>query len=361
MEQQDQDRTEEATPYRLEQARGKGSVARSADVNTAFAVAALVGFLGMWGASSLQQFLDGAAMLLRQSHALSFRADAVLPWATTALLDALSALGPLLAMVVVAGVVSSFLQFGSVLSVHPVKPDWERLNPLAGFKRLVSGRALYEAVKNVIKLVLCAGVLALVVMHLLPELTARLLHGDHRAQGRVLLDATTSLAAWMLLVLVAIALIDIVYSRREYARKLMMSRRDLRDEHKHREGDPKIKARIRELQNEMRRRSRSLSRVKSADVLVTNPTHLAVALSYRHGEMPAPLIAAKGAGEMVEAMKKVARRHGVLIVENRPLARALYRQDIDTHVAEAHYPAVARILLWAQEVRQRQSPRSPAP
>jgi flagellar biosynthetic protein FlhB len=360
MAEQEQDRTEQATPYRLEQARGKGSVARSAEVNSVFAVAAFVGFLAMWGASSVQSFIDASTLLLQQSHALSYSQAAATAWLLTALLDALTTLGPLLVMVVVAAIVSGILQFGVVFTTHPIKPDWERVNPMAGFKRIFSGRALFEARKNVAKLVLFSVVLTLTVLALLPTLIG-LLYSDHKGYAAVLIDTTSSVASWLLLALLAVALVDMVYSRREYARKMMMSRRDLKDEYKHREGDPKVKARIRELQSEMRRKSKSLGNVKTADVLITNPTHLAVALSYRHGEMAAPQITAKGAGDMVEAMKKIARRHGVLIVENRPLARALYRQQRDSSVPEQHYAQVARILLWVQEVRQRRAPRSTSP
>ena len=185
-----------------------------------------------------------------------------------------------------------------------------------------------------------------------------LLFADARGWGPHLMDALGTVVFRLLLAMVAVALVDLVFANREYARKLMMSRRELRDEHKHREGDPKIKARIRELQAEMRRRSRSLRRAGEADVVLTNPTHVAVALLYRHGEMAAPQIVAKGAGEMAQAMKRLARRRGVAIVENRALARALYEEPLDAAVPEAWYPQVARIMVWVQEARRMRAARS---
>ncbi|TAK83690.1 MAG: EscU/YscU/HrcU family type III secretion system export apparatus switch protein [Aquabacterium sp.] len=356
-EQQDQDRTEQATPYKREKAREKGMVVRSTEVGSAFAVLAFLLFLYLWGGAAVRQLAAASARLLGSADALPAGPSGAWRWIAAAGFEALSAIGPLLAAVVIAAIAASVLQFGLVLTTQPLKPDWQRINPAAGFKRLFSRRALFDALKNVLKLALFGAVIWFTLMGLMRPLRA-LLFADARGWGPHLTDALGTVVFRLLLAMVAVALVDLVFANREYARKLMMSRRELRDEHKHREGDPKIKARIRELQAEMRRRSRSLRRAGEADVVLTNPTHVAVALLYRHGEMAAPQIVAKGAGEMAQAMKKLARRRGVAIVENRALARALYEEPLDAAVPEAWYPQVARIMVWVQEARRMRAARS---
>lgn len=351
MAEQEQDRSEPATPFKLRQAKQRGSVAKSMDLNSVFVVAALLACLQLWAwpAAKGQSGLD--ALLFRQSSSFGFSQVQVWAWLSATAIETTLMLAPLFAAVMLAGVLSSLVQHGPVLSVQPIKPAFKRLNPATGFKRLFSKRALFDLVKNLVKLSLFTWVLYLAITHLLPGWLG-LLHLDAKAYAPRLLDDTAGLVFKLLLAMLAVALVDLIFTRWEYADKLRMSRRELKDEHKQREGDPKIKARIRELQNELRNKSRALKNIPNADVLVTNPTHLGVALMYRHGEMAAPAIVAKGAGDLVEKMKSVARRHRVTIVENRRLARALYGLEIHDAVPEAHYAEVARILVWIQEARK---------
>jgi len=147
-------------------------------------------------------------------------------------------------------------------------------------------------------------------------------------------------------------LLDIGYTRWDYGKKMRMSRREVRDEHKQREGDPRIRSRLRQLRAEMLKQSRALRSVRDADVLITNPTHLAVALSYKHGDMPAPKMLAKGAGNMAAKMREIARRRNIPVVENPPLARAIYKRlKTGEFLPEDLYPATAKILLWVYSMR----------
>lgn len=350
MAEQEQDRSEQATAYKIDKAREKGMVPRSLEINTVLAVTVFLSFLYFWGPAAMRRLAAMSAHLLSNAHALAFGDADVAAWSAASMLEALSALLPLLGLLVLAAVASAVVQFGLVLTSHPLKPDWQRINPMAGFKRIFSRRALFETVKNVLKLMLFGGVLALTLEGLVDGFLG-LSFMSGAGQGAYLLKSSRWTVLYLLLAMIAVAAADLLFVRRDYARQLMMSRREIRDEVKHREGDPKIKARIRELRGEMRQKSRAIRNVPDADVLITNPTHLAVALRYRHGEMPAPCIVAKGAGEQVESMKSLARRHGVTIVENRPLARALHRLHINASVPEAHYADVARILIWVQETR----------
>jgi flagellar biosynthetic protein FlhB len=153
-------------------------------------------------------------------------------------------------------------------------------------------------------------------------------------------------------IMLVFALLDWSINRWEYLRKMRMSKREIKDEHKERQGDPRIKRRLRELRLQWLKRSRQIAKVGSADVLLTNPTHYAVALEYRHGEMPAPTITARGAGEIARRMRLEARRRGVPVVENAPLARALYAlKESETLVPEEHFDQVARLLRWVYAAR----------
>jgi len=359
MAEQEQDRSEAATPFKLREAKKRGSVAKSMDLNSVFVVAALLGCLHLWSAGAATEQAALTRLLFLQSASFVFSANQTWAWLAKAVFESLVLLVPLFGAIMAAGVLSSLVQHGPVFSAQPLKPDFKRLSPAAGLKRIFSKRALFELGKNLLKLALFAWTIYLALRHALPTLV-QLLYVDAHAYGPRLLDEVGGVIFKLLLVMLVLALIDVLFTRWEYADKLRMSRRELKDEHKQREGDPKVKSRIRELQNELRNKSRALRNIPKADVLVTNPTHLGVALMYRHGEMAAPAIVAKGAGDMVEKMKSVARRHSVTIVENRRLARALHALALHDTVPEAHYAEVARILVWVQEARNRK-PAAGAP
>jgi flagellar biosynthetic protein FlhB len=157
----------------------------------------------------------------------------------------------------------------------------------------------------------------------------------------------------LVMVMLVLGLLDVLYVRWEFGKRMRMSKREVKDEVKSREGDPRIRARIRDLRKQMLKRSQALAKVPSADVLVTNPTRVAVAISYKHGVSTAPQVVAKGAGEAARSMRKLASRHQIPIVQNRALARALFREvDYDGYVPEKLYPQVAKIMVWVYAMRR---------
>jgi flagellar biosynthetic protein FlhB len=240
-----------------------------------------------------------------------------------------------------------------VLSFEPLKFDPERINPVAGLQRLLSLRTLFEGLRVCLKLVALTLAAWFALRALLPHLLV-LASLSPAAFLRVLAEDLASLGLKIALALALIALLDIAFTRREFGRKMRMSRRELKDEFKEREGDPRIRARLRELRNEMRKRSRALNNTGTADVVVTNPTHYAVALRYVHGEMPAPRLVAKGSGQLAAAMREIAWRHRIPIVQNPPLARRLFRKmAIDDHVPPDFHAEVARIIVWIHALRER--------
>lgn len=351
MAEQDADLSEQATPYKLEEARKKGSVARSNDFNAMSMMAALAVTLYAGGWEALRQTLVMQHALLTGIHRTSWSVDAVTVWMGELMVGMLHVLGPLFLTLAVVAVLANMMQTGPMFTMHPLKPDMDRINPVSGFKRVFSMRTLFEAGKSIVKLIILGAVAYTVVRDLIPGLMS-LTAASPKSYMKILLDLTGSLLVKLVLTLLCIALIDVGFTRWEFAKRMRMSVRDVKDESKNREGDPRIRQRVRELRKDMLKRSKSMAKVSGADVLITNPTHLAVALSYQHGTSSAPQVVAKGAGDVARKMRETASRHHIPVVQNRTLARALYREvDYDGYVPEKLYPQVAKIMVWVYAMR----------
>ena len=359
---QDGERNEEATPYKLEEARRKGSVARSTDLQSfvAIAVAAVAAFSLLEPALRalmrlMSQFLSAEAARFESTD----RAAAALQESLVqAVLVAAPVFFALLVAVVVAGLVQTR---GLLISTAPITPDFNRLDPVAGLKRLFSVKILFESGKNMLKLAVLVAVAWTTVAAAMPGLESL---GTVSAKSFLLtlVDSSASLLARLCAVLGAFALLDILFARWEFHRGMRMSRREQEEEHKNRDGDPRIKARLKELRQEYLKRARAVTRVPEADVLLTNPTHVAVAVKYEHGVSPAPQVIAKGAGSLARRMRDLAYRNQVPVVQSPPLARALYKEvEQDHYLPEKWYPEVARILVWVQAAKSARRRAVPSP
>jgi len=352
-QEQEQDRNEPATPSKRREAVKRGQVAKSLEVNSFVVTLGAAVVLAFWGQQVVQRQLAIERSLFEQAT----RADLDIPQLFAVLESVFIGLAktysPLIALLLVLVILSNLIQTGPVFSFVPLKPDPKRLNPVAGFKRVFSKRMLFESAKSVIKLLLFGTVLYFAVVTEIPGLLG-MMHSDPRSFPLLILNETSNIFFRLAMAILLLAILDVVYTRWEYSRKLMMSRREIKEEVKRREGDPKVRARIRELQREAAKRSKALRRVPEADVLITNPTHLAVALLYQRGVMAAPTVIAKGAGELVEKMKMTARRHRIPIIENRTLARSLFQQaELEAAIPAESYAAVAEVLVRAYAVRGR--------
>ena len=271
MAEQEHNRSEPARPFKLKEARRRGSVAKSLELNSLFAIFALLAIVYLRGLPIAQQQMKFDAALLSQAHQLSFDAMAVAQWLPRLLVVALDIVLPLFVLVIAVAIVGTLVQTGPVFSTHPLKPDFDRLNPVSGFKRLFSLRLLFELGKNLVKLVLLGGAMALLLRQLVPELLALLLT-EPAAYLRLSHGWVSGLIFKLAMVLAFIALIDVMFTRWSFADKLKMSRREVKEEIRQREGDPHVRARIRELQRELVKRAKAIKRLPDADVLITNPT-----------------------------------------------------------------------------------------
>jgi flagellar biosynthetic protein FlhB len=355
MAEQEQNRSEAATPYKIEEAKKKGSVSKSLEVNSLMVILVFLAITYLVGRHMIERQLRFDQSMLSQAHNMNFEADHLMGWLNASLVEAFYMLSPLFILLVVIAILSNVAQTGPVFTFFPLKPDFDRVNPVAGFKRMLSLKLVIESIKSVIKLALFSAVLYFTIKHFMPNLLAFSQMDPHGYVDSVL-SQISSLIFKLALVIAFVALLDFMYTRWSYGDQLKMSRREVKEEVKRREGDPRVRARIRELQRETLKRSKALSKVKDADVLITNPVHLAVALKYVRGEMHAPEVIAKGAGELAAMMKKIARTHRIPVVENKLLARALFRRvDFDGPVPEQLFPQVARLLVWAYAIREQQA------
>jgi flagellar biosynthetic protein FlhB len=354
MAEQDLDRSEAATPFKLQKARDKGQTPRSTELVGCAVFLAAVGWLVALGADAWHGLLLVARLpLLRAGEAASLPAMWVLVHDIAA--GAFAVLWPLFLAMALAAIAASVAQTGMVFSFEPLRPDLTRLHPVNGLRRIFSMRTLFDTARACIKLALLVGVAWLALRGLLAGFASAsaLSPADF---VRVLLQQAGSLGWKLALAMAAVAAVDLVFTRREFTRRMRMSRRELKDEFRHREGDPRIRARVRELRREMLRRSQSIKNTRDADVVLTNPTHYAVALRYAHGEMAAPRVVAKGAGQVAAAMREIAARHRIVVVQNPPLARRLFREAaLDEYLPPAFHAEVARIIVWVLALRQQKA------
>lgn len=351
MAEQEQDRSEAATPFKLSEAKRKGSVAKSPELSSLFALLTLMVVIALWARPGLERQFRMDAAIFELGARLSFEPSVMMRWLSLVMTEALAQMVPLMLPIVAVAILGGLLQSGPIFSLHAIKPDIDRINPVSGFKRLFSMRLVFETVKNVVKLLLFGAALYMLFVRMVPELIG-LMQMAPVQQLEVTLSHALVLIAKLTVIVALIAVIDMAYSRWSWLDKLKMSRREVRDELKNREGDPRIRARLRELRRETLKRSQAMRRLPEADVLITNPTHLAVALLYQRERMAAPQLIAKGSGEAAAQMRVLARRHGVPIVSNPTLARALFAgAEIDAPVPEGLFPQVARLLVWVYALR----------
>ncbi len=350
-----QERTEEPTPRRLEEARKKGQIPRSRELSTFAVVMAGVagcGFLGPHMARGLERILRANFRLDREDV---FHPRAILEHSLSALIDGLSLLAPFLALMVVVACAAPVLLGGWVMSWESLQPRFGKLNPLEGFKRMFSVRGLVELVKSLLKVMLLAAA-AFLVLRGGGDEALRLVGEGLRpalARGLDFLWLASLLLASVLAVVVAV---DVPYQLWDHRRKLKMTLQEIKDEFKESEGRPEVKSKIRQLQRE-RAQQRMMEEVPKADVVITNPIHFAVALRYDQSRGKAPQVVAKGVDLIAARIRELAVEAGVPLVAAPPLARALYHStSLEQEIPEGLYLAVAQVLAYVYQLRAARGP-----
>jgi flagellar biosynthetic protein FlhB len=349
-ERDDTERSEDPTPKRLDEAIKRGDVVKSQEVNTWFVIAAgtlvLMAFSAPMG-SNLEITLRG---LVANSYAIHTDGQALTGLAEKIGYEILGAVAIPFLLLMLAAVGGNAIQHRLLFSAEPLKPHLSKISPAAGLKRLMSKQALANFAKGLVKITLLGAVMAALLW---PE--RHRLAGLAATDPAVILPLTRSLTLQMLgavvAILAVIAAADYLFQYRQWFERQKMSFRELKEEFRQTEGDPMVKGKIRQLR-QARQRKRMMAAVPKASVVITNPTHFAVALQYERG-MTAPVCVAKGADLIARKIREVAEQHSIPIVENPPLARALHGTvEIDQEIPPEHYRAVAEIIGYVMKLRR---------
>ncbi|MCK5526400.1 MAG: flagellar biosynthesis protein FlhB, partial [Candidatus Latescibacteria bacterium] len=345
--------TEEPTTRRLEQAREKGQVAKSQEVTHWFMILAAALLIGVFGKSFAGGVTDSLYKFIARPHSIQVDGSSDL---RELMFETFGQLGLAILMpvcvILLAAFVAGVIQNGFIFSTETITPKLSKLSLAKGLKRLFSTRSVVEFVKGVLKICIVAAV---IVLLLWPEREVIFLVGSMDAVQ--FMGALQALAVRVLVGVLAImrviAAVDYLYQKQQHTKELRMSKQDLKDEFKQSEGDPMIKARLRQIRTE-RARQRMMQAVPEADVVITNPVRLAVALKYDPQSMKAPSVVAKGERLIAAQIKRIAQEAGVPIIEDKPLARALYKAvEVGMEVPQSLYRAVAEVLAYVFRMKRK--------
>ncbi|MFZ5996308.1 MAG: flagellar biosynthesis protein FlhB [Nitrospirota bacterium] len=346
------ERTEQATPRRRQKAREKGDVPRSRD---------LIGLMPLWVVFAYLSFGGFMFTTLLTYLRASLKRGFDIHLSDASFVEIFKddsfqigmMMAPLFGTILVIVAAVHFLQTGFLVTAQPLSPDLSKINPIEGIKRFFKLNTVVEALKGFLKVIILGVILYLLLIKEVVNLPALVdmdiasIAGFSYVQVKKLLLISAA-------VLSIFAVADYAYQRWQFERNLRMTKQEVKEEHKEVEGDPRVKARIKSLQREMARK-RMMQEVPKSDVVITNPTHFAVALKYDAAKMGAPTVVAKGANLVAEKIKEVAKAHGVPVFEDKPLARSLFKLKIGQEIPEAFYKALATILANVYRLKGRRS------
>lgn len=355
-----QEKTEEPTAKRIQEAREKGDVPRSKDLNTMLltlvAAAALL-LLGPYVAEALLDIFHYNFMISREDL---FDTQGMFRHLTHSVKESLYGMWPIMLVLVLATLIAPISLGGWNFSTKALAPKFSRLNPIEGIKRLFSLNSLVELLKSIAKVSVVGVSAVLVFLAFRMELPSLSWMAPEHAFGRMV-EILAWVAIWISSSLILIVLIDVPFQLYQYNEKMKMTLQEVKDEMKNTEGKPEVKGRIRQLQREMANR-RMMSDVPDADVIITNPTHYAVALKYDDGEMGAPELLAKGGDEIAMKIREIAEANGIPVLQIPPLSRAIYYStEIGDVIPEGLYMAVAQVLAYVYQLKQADKGRASHP
>ncbi|CDQ19728.1 flagellar biosynthesis protein FlhB [Halobacillus karajensis] len=346
------EKTEKATPKKRQDTRKKGQVPKSQDVNTGFLLLLVFGALFILG-PYMEGTLTGMYKVAfneyihrelteEQTHSMFVEMT----------MEISKIMAPIMGVAIVAGIASNLLQVGIMFTGEPLKLDLKKLDPIKGAKRIFSARALVELMKSLLKISL-VGVITFSIIWINKD--QMMMMSQKSVEGALAFFGTITILMGVdsALALLLLSVLDYTYQKYDHEKNIRMSKKDIKDEHKNIEGDPQIKAKIKEKQRQMSA-SRMMSEVPEADVVITNPTHYAIAIKYEETKSDAPFVVAMGVDFLALKIKEVAQSHHVTIVENRSLARALYQHsEVDQPIDEQFYKAVAEVLAYVYQLEKK--------
>ena len=350
-ESQGQERTEKATPKRRQQARRKGQVASSREIPSVLILMTALGFFyfaGSWMFWNISEVVGGIYQQLD-----TLRIDAVNDLSIFTMVvfkKVFLILIPFFVPISIAALAGNIGQIGFEMHSEPMRPKLSKFNPVSGLKKLVSLKSLVELIKSLLKILIVGSIAFGVVKKEITKFPPLM---QLEVVDILVFIGTVAFKILFLvcLALIVLAALDYIYQRWQYEENLKMTKQEIKDERKQSEGDPKVKGRIRKMQMEMAAR-RMMEAVPDADVVITNPVHLAIALQFDSTQMVAPTVVAKGAGPVAQRIKEIARENQVPIVENKPLAQALHKMvEIGEYIPVELYRAVAEVLAYVYRLK----------
>lgn len=348
----DPSKTEKPTPKRISDARKKGNVAKSQDINNA-AVLLTASVLLYFSWPPIAKLLS--TMMIERFSNLplqDFTIDLIVYLAAQTVQAMALVVAPIMLSLLVVGVVANYAQVGNLLTFEVLKPKPEKINPVNGLKRLFSMRSTIEALKGLLKIAIVGWICYAVISDRYVELATA--YGTGLLGLGTLIGSTAWMIAWrVMFALIVLGLLDFAYQRYEWEKNLKMTKQEVKDEHKQAEGSPEVKGEIKKRQRKMAQQ-RMMAEVPKASVVITNPTHFAVAVKYERETMEVPVVLAKGTDLVAKRIREVAQEAGVPMIENKPIAQALYKQvEVGDEIPPELYAAVAEILVAVQRANRK--------
>lgn len=346
-----QEKTEPATDKRRSESRKKGKVAKSIDLNGAFAFLTGIMILNATGTAVAMKIADVARDVFGRAASMPVTASSVHEMFVRTTTVMALALAPILIGLLMVGVAVNYVQVGFLFSAEALAPKFNKLNPLTGISKVFgSRRSAVELLKSMLKVVVLAVTAYMTLESVVPD-AMLLMDSDPGAILGFLTSATLSVGLKVGMAFLALAVLDYFYQKFEYEKELKMSKQEVKDESKMMEGDPMVKGRIRTVQRQIAYK-RMMQDVPKADVVVTNPTHFAIALKYDALKMAAPVVVAKGADLVAQRIREIALEHNVPIVEDKPLARLLFKSvDVGDPIPQKLFQAVAQVLAYIYRLK----------
>lgn len=347
----DQEKTERATPKKREKAKKKGQVAKSREVASVAVLLACLAFFWFGSSGMVAKMMALTSWLITQSSQFNVDYNNIQSLSSGIVYKIFAMISPLLLSAFFMALLANYAQVGFVLSSESVQPKLSKIDPIKGLKKLFSIKGLVELVKNIFKILLIGFVVYVTIKGEIENFIPLM---DQSVWGILIYIGVVAfkIILRVCLALIILAVFDYIYQKWEFEKELKMSKQEVKDEFKQTEGDPIVKARIKRLQRDAARK-RMMASVPGADVVITNPTHLAVALCYDQASGFAPKVVAKGAGFIAENIKDVASENNVPIVDNKPLARLLYKNvDVDEIIPANLYRAVAEVLAFVYNMKR---------
>lgn len=347
------DKTEKATPKKKQDARKKGQVFQSKEITSAFVLLFMFIGLKLFGGFMSDQLTVFTKSMMGSFNNVQdvFSINGLTKLFVSTIVLLLKITGPIMAIALVTGLAAEYAQVGVLFTFETLKFKFDRINPLSGLKRIFSLRAVVELVKSLIKLTF-VGYVAYSYVKGQSDNVLNIMNMDAVGIGTYIATTSLDLAIRICIVMIFIGAVDYIYQWYDYEKNLRMTKQEIKEEYKQMEGNPEIKSKIKQKQKEISMR-RMLQDVPKADVVITNPTHFAVAIKYDAKVSPAPMVIAKGQDFLAQRIKEKARESNVEIVENKPLARSLYDTvDVGQEIPQELYQAVAEVLAFVFSLKQ---------